>query len=102
MARCGQQGCTETMMVAQGFSVKFLAELISDGLASATVERVMAGDKQIGVARVHHRGGAECARRRHGGTRMKWLLEYFGLFGLLALGFVALGVVVLLALRMLL
>ena len=34
MARCGQQGCTETMMVAQGFSVKFLAELISDPLRS--------------------------------------------------------------------
>jgi hypothetical protein len=52
MARCSQQGCTEAMMVAQGFSVKFLAELVRDGLASATVERVMAGDKQIGVARV--------------------------------------------------
>jgi hypothetical protein len=33
---------------------------------------------------------------------MKWLLEYFGLFGLLALGFVMLGAVVLLVLRMLL
>jgi hypothetical protein len=33
---------------------------------------------------------------------MKWLLEYLGLFGLLALGFVVLGAVVLLMLRMLL
>jgi hypothetical protein len=32
---------------------------------------------------------------------MKWLLEYFGLFALLALGFVVLGVLVLLVLRML-
>jgi hypothetical protein len=52
MARCGQQGCTEAMMVAQGFSVEFLADLVRDGLASATAERVMAGDKQIEVARV--------------------------------------------------
>jgi hypothetical protein len=31
MARCGQQGCTEAMMVGQGFSVKFLADLVRDG-----------------------------------------------------------------------
>jgi hypothetical protein len=52
MARCGQQGCTEAMMVAQAFTAEFLAELIGDGLASATTERIIAGDKQIGVARV--------------------------------------------------
>jgi hypothetical protein len=33
---------------------------------------------------------------------MKWLLEYFGLFGLLVLGFVVLGAMVLLVLRILL
>jgi hypothetical protein len=32
---------------------------------------------------------------------MKWLLEYFGLFGLLAVGFVVLGAVALALLRML-
>jgi hypothetical protein len=32
---------------------------------------------------------------------MKWLLEYFGLFGLLGVGFVVLGAVALLVLRML-
>ena len=39
-------------MQAQGFSIEFLAELIRDGLASATAERVMAGDKQIEIARL--------------------------------------------------
>jgi hypothetical protein len=41
MARCGQLGCTEAMIVAQGFSVEFLAELVRDGLASATAERML-------------------------------------------------------------
>jgi hypothetical protein len=58
MARCGKQGCTEAMMVAQGFSVEFLAELVRDSLASATAERVMAGDKQIEIARVRLTRGA--------------------------------------------
>jgi hypothetical protein len=36
-----------------------------------------------------------------GHPKMKWLLEYFGLFGLLALGLVVLGCIVLLVLRLL-
>jgi hypothetical protein len=39
--------------------------------------------------------------RARGGGRMKWLFEYFGLFGLLAAGFVVLGAAALLLLRML-
>jgi hypothetical protein len=39
------------MMVAQGFTAEFLAELIGDGLASATTERIMAGDKQAASVR---------------------------------------------------
>jgi hypothetical protein len=52
LAGCGQQGCTEAIMLAQGFTVEFLTELVRDGLATATAERVMAGAKQIEVARV--------------------------------------------------
>ena len=39
-------------MLANGFPVEMLVELISTGLASAQAERMIAGSKQIEVARV--------------------------------------------------
>jgi hypothetical protein len=39
-------------MLANGFQVEMLVELIRTGLASAQAERMMAGSKQIEVARV--------------------------------------------------
>jgi hypothetical protein len=45
-------GCTEALMLANGFPVEMLVELIRTGLASAQAERMMAGGKQIEVARV--------------------------------------------------
>ena len=52
LAGCGKQGCTEAIMLAQGFTVEFLVELVRDGLATATAERIAMGAKTIGVARV--------------------------------------------------
>ena len=45
-------GATEAMMVARGFTVAQIVELVRAGLASAKAERVVAGGKSIEVARV--------------------------------------------------
>jgi hypothetical protein len=45
-------GCTEALMLANGFPVEMLVELIRTGLASVEAERMVAGGKQIEVARV--------------------------------------------------
>jgi hypothetical protein len=39
-------------MLAHGFTVPLMVELVRVGLASATAERVVAGSKSIEVARV--------------------------------------------------
>jgi hypothetical protein len=51
LASC-RDGCTEAIMLAHGFSIDMMVELVSVGLASAKVERVVAGGKTIEVARV--------------------------------------------------
>jgi hypothetical protein len=45
-------GCSEALMFANGFPVEMLVELIRTGLASVEAERMVAGGKQIEVARV--------------------------------------------------
>jgi len=45
-------GCTEALMVANGFSVELLLELMRDGLASAHPERMVADGTIMEVARV--------------------------------------------------
>jgi hypothetical protein len=45
-------GCIEAIMLAHGFSIEMLVELINAGLASAATERVVAGGQAIEVARV--------------------------------------------------
>jgi hypothetical protein len=44
-------GCTEAIMLAHGFSVEQMVELIRAGLASAAPERVVAGGRTIEVTR---------------------------------------------------
>jgi len=46
------EGCTEVLLLAQGFSVELLCDLVCDGLASAHAERMVAGSKVIEVARM--------------------------------------------------
>jgi hypothetical protein len=47
-----RDGCTESMMIAHGFTIDDMAALVHAGLATATAERVVAGGKTIEVARV--------------------------------------------------
>jgi hypothetical protein len=45
-------GCTEAIMLAHGFSIDMMVELVNAGLASASVERVVAGRLPLEVTRV--------------------------------------------------
>jgi hypothetical protein len=47
-----RDGCTEAIMLAHGFTVEQMVELVRTGLASATAERVVAGSRKIEVATV--------------------------------------------------
>ena len=47
-----RNGCTEAVMLAHGFPVPLLVELVRSGLASATPERVVAGKRAIQMTRV--------------------------------------------------
>jgi hypothetical protein len=51
LASC-RDGCTEAMMLAHGFTIPQMVELVRSGLATATAERVVAGSRKIEVARV--------------------------------------------------
>jgi hypothetical protein len=39
-----RDGCTEAIMLAHGFSIDMMVELIKAGLATAQTERIVAGD----------------------------------------------------------
>jgi hypothetical protein len=45
-------GCSEAIMLAHGFSVDFLVDLIRTGLATTRTERVVAGGRAMKIARV--------------------------------------------------
>jgi hypothetical protein len=45
-------GATEAVMLAHGFKLALLVELIRDGLVSASVDRMMAGSKALEVTRL--------------------------------------------------
>jgi len=51
VASC-RDGCTEAMMLAHGFTIPQMVELVRAGLATATTERLVAGSRKIEVARV--------------------------------------------------
>jgi hypothetical protein len=51
LASC-RDGCTEAIMLAHGFTIPQMVELVRAGLATATAERVRAGNKTIEVPRV--------------------------------------------------
>jgi hypothetical protein len=47
-----RDGCTEAIMLAHGFTVAQMVELVRAGLATATAERVATGGRMVEVARV--------------------------------------------------
>jgi hypothetical protein len=51
LASC-RDGCTEPMMLAHGFTIEHIVELVRAGLASATAERMIAGNKTMEIVRV--------------------------------------------------
>jgi hypothetical protein len=51
LASC-RDGCTEAILIAHGFTVPQLVELVRAGLATATAERMRAGNKTMEVATV--------------------------------------------------
>jgi DNA-binding protein len=51
LASC-RDGCTEAILRAHGFSVSQMVEIINAGLATATAERVVAGKREMEIARV--------------------------------------------------
>jgi hypothetical protein len=51
LASC-PDGCPEAIMIAHGFSFEQMVELVGDGLASTTEERVRAGKQTLEVTRV--------------------------------------------------
>ena len=52
MLAASPDGLPEALLIAHGFTVAQLVELIAAGLASAHAERVVAGGKAIEIARV--------------------------------------------------
>jgi hypothetical protein len=50
LASC-RDGRTESILLAHGFTIEQMVELLRAGLATATPERVIAGGKPIEVAR---------------------------------------------------
>jgi hypothetical protein len=51
LASC-RDGCTEAILLAHGFTVAQMVELVRAGLATATAERLVAGRRTLEVARV--------------------------------------------------
>src|SRR5438132_12464298 len=47
-----RDGCTEAIMLAHGFTIDLLVELVRARLATAKAERVVAGGRTIEVAKV--------------------------------------------------
>jgi hypothetical protein len=50
LADCPQEGCTQAILVAHGFTVEQMVELVRAGLATATPQRVRAGGHKLEVA----------------------------------------------------
>jgi hypothetical protein len=51
LAAC-RDGCTEAILLAHGFTIAQMVELMRAGLATATAGRVVAGSRKLEVTRV--------------------------------------------------
>jgi hypothetical protein len=49
LACCPQEGCSEAIMLAHGFTIAQLVDLVRAGLATATSQRVRAGSHMMEV-----------------------------------------------------
>jgi hypothetical protein len=55
LASC-RDGCTEAILLAHGFTIDMMVELVNAGLASASAERVVAGKERIEIVRITETG----------------------------------------------
>jgi hypothetical protein len=60
-------GCTEAIMLAYGFKTELLVELVNAGLATASIERKVAGGRRIEVTRMRI-----TAAGRRALTKLRW------------------------------
>jgi hypothetical protein len=60
-------GCTEAIMLAYGFKIKFLVDLVDAGLATASIERMVAGGRRVEVTRMRITGAGRRAL-----TTLRW------------------------------
>ena len=60
-------GCTEAIMLAYGFKTELLVELVNAGLATASIERMVAGGRRIEVTRMRITGAGRRAL-----TTLRW------------------------------
>jgi hypothetical protein len=51
-----RDGCTEAIMLAHGFTIEQMVEIIRVGLATAQAERIVAGGLRIEIARIRITG----------------------------------------------
>ena len=60
-------GCTEAIMLAYGFKTELLVELVNAGLATASIERMVARGRRIQVTRMRITGAGRQAL-----TKLRW------------------------------
>jgi hypothetical protein len=60
-------GCTEAIMLAYGFKTKLLVDLVNAGLATASIERMIAGGHRVEVTRLRI-----TAAGRRALTKLRW------------------------------
>jgi hypothetical protein len=68
LASC-RDGCTEAIMLAHGFTIEQLVDLVRAGLATATAERVVAGSRKMEAATLRI---TEAGRRALGEVTGQW------------------------------
>lgn len=69
LASC-RDGCTEAIMLAHGFTIPLMVELVRAGLATATAERMVAGGKAMEIARVRiTEAGRRALEAQHATTK---------------------------------
>jgi hypothetical protein len=66
-----RDGCTEATVLALGFTVEQLVELVTAGLATATPERMVAGGRTVEVVRLKiadagREARTSCHRKKRG------------------------------------
>ena len=60
-------GCTEAIMLAYGFKTELLVQLVNTGLATTSIERMVAGGRRVEVTRLRITGAGRRAL-----SKLRW------------------------------